>query len=561
MKKKILSLMLMTSLVAGMFAGCGEKEVAESTSKTESQPAKESSVAAPASSEAEEEDGSVTFPLEEPITLNILAKARNEVSADYANMEYWKRVEEATGIKVNWTVAKADEFTQKLNLALVSGEYPDVIIGGSGAAVTKADEEVYGVQQEVFLPLDDYLNESYMPNLMSAVAEVPDVLDQQRATDGHIYSLCNYGDMGVTTAGHMFINKVWLDNLGLEIPTTIEELENVLRAFKNDDPNGNGQADEVPYSSLLFSDTQGVNLLAGCFGQLDTSNHLVIEGDKVVFSATSDAYRTAVEWISKIYQEGLLDPEAFSHDAMTYYSKLKGGNVGFFIDWRLTSMALSYPGMENDYVCIDPVAASGVEKAVWLRTESAANTGSLVITTANQYVEETIAWADYLYEPYFSLSAIVGPIDLMSHIDEDGRIATDTNEDGTAKYTNEEINAAAPGHGSLSFLTPSIYAKVYNFHPGHLEKFPYCAQYEPYLCEIAPARIGYGRLGGDDLDRASVLQTDIDKYVKETMVEFFSHGVTDDSWENYKKTLNEIGLEEYVALKQKSYDLYLSTAK
>ncbi len=89
-----------------------------------------------------------------------------------------------------------------------------------------------------------------------------------------------------------------------------------------------------------------------------------------------------------------------------------------------------------------------------------------------------------------------------------------------------------------------------------LEKYPYCDQYEPFLCEQSPDLIGRGRLSQEDRDINSRLKTDINKFVDESTIRFISEGVTDSSWNTYLETLDTIGIEEFISLNQKSYDAF-----
>lgn len=551
MKKRIHKICSLI-LALAMLAGCGQNQATAQTEATAAQTetAKVQSEAVP-----EEEPAAKVpqLPLTEPVTINVMAMADPSVSVDYENMAFWKMVEEKTGVKVNWTVAKAEEFTQKKNLMFASGEYPDVIFGGG---IDASEEESYGAEQQILVPVDDYMNEECMPNYYSLLETRPNFKKQMIATDGHIYSISRAWEIGYDSGGHFFINKQWLDNLGLEIPETMEEFENALRAFKEQDPNGNGQADEIPLELVLKDDAScAVTNLFGIFGQLDVPSHLVLENDKVIFSAAQDGYRKGLEWINRAYKDGLIDAEAFSHDMSTYYAKIKGGNIGCFIGWRLTSMAHSFEGMEEQFVCMDPPKADGADP-VWYRTEAAAMIGGAAITIANQHVPETIAWLDFLMEPDIAFQARQGILGVYQDINEEGKFVVKSNPDGSQVYTNEEVNADCPGPGGLFFLTSDVIKEKYNLASVHLEKYPYCEQYEKYLCAQSPDLISRGRLSQKDRDTNTRLKTDIEKFVDESTIQFISQGVTDSSWENYLNTLNAMGLEEYVALNQKSYDAF-----
>ena len=111
------------------------------------------------------------------------------------------------------------------------------------------DTEEYGVTQHLLVPLEDYL-EDCMPNYFSRL-NLDGAGDAIPSSDGHSYYIGFLLAQNINTDGHFFINQTWLDRLGLDIPTTIQELTEVLRAFRDGDPNGNGLRDEVPYQATF----------------------------------------------------------------------------------------------------------------------------------------------------------------------------------------------------------------------------------------------------------------------------------------------------------------------
>ena len=122
------------------------------------------------------------------------------------------------------------------------------------------DIEEYGVNQKILVPLDDYI-EQYMPNYHSRLY-LNDANVSIPASDGKMYYIGNLTARNINHESHWFINKTWLDKLNLEIPKTVDELTNVLRAFRDNDMNGNGEKDEIPMSAGgLTNHIQGVYLL------------------------------------------------------------------------------------------------------------------------------------------------------------------------------------------------------------------------------------------------------------------------------------------------------------
>ena len=158
-------------------------------------------------------------------------------------------------------------------------------------------------------------------------------------------------------------------------------------------------------------------------------------------------------------------------------------------------------------------------------------------------------------DPDVAFQARQGIFGVYQEKNEEGKIVVKTKEDGT-DYTNEEIGQDSPGPAGLFFLTSDVIREKYMLSDLQLEKYPYCDQYEPFLCEQSPDLIGRGRLSQEDRDINSRLKTDINKFVDESTIRFISEGVTDSSWNTYLETLDTIGIEEFISLNQKSYDAF-----
>ena len=169
----------------------------------------------------------------EKVTLRAYQWALENQQTDFNNLWFYQELEKKTNVHVDFEPIREGDWETKINLMLDSGDNHDLIIRGS------VDIEEYGVTQKILVPLDDYL-EKYMPNyyprlsMNNSNAAIP-------ASDGKTYYIGYLVAQNVNHEANNFINKTWLDNLGLEIPKTIDELTTVLKAFRDGDPNKNGQ--------------------------------------------------------------------------------------------------------------------------------------------------------------------------------------------------------------------------------------------------------------------------------------------------------------------------------
>jgi putative aldouronate transport system substrate-binding protein len=489
--------------------------------------------------------------VKQPITITGFIWLNPNYPTDVNNSPYWQMVEKATGIHVEWDVMQGSDGTQKKNLVLASGVYPDVWV----QALEVNDEETYGVMEKVLLPLDEYINDQHMPIFYNVFKDYPLLQKQNKATDGKYYTIPHIATgMDASVDKSIALNKKWLDKLGLKPPATITEFENVLRAFKTRDPNGNGKADEIPFET----DFREFGDLFGCFGVLDTGNSdaanngLVLENNKVSMPIVSNPkYREALEWFSKIYREGLLDPEFLTQNRATTWSKTKMGNAGGFMNYRWHNMQYSYEGIWDDYIVILPPAAPGV-KPVW-RWDAAKTGSGTNISKTNRYVKETIRWIDYQMDPVIAIQGRQGVLGVTMIQDSNGKYVLKPKADGSLP-TNEEM--AVAGRGYIRFLPSAIWNQVYGLEIALEERKDFYKMYNDagILSKDPQNTLGLGRLSSDEQQRRALLGTDIEKFIDESLVAFIQDGVTDRSWQNFQTTLKQMRVEEYVALYQKAYD-------
>lgn len=166
--------------------------------------------------------------------------------------------EEETGVKVNIERYPFEIAQEKLTLALNSENYADCI---GGWTLKVNDILTLGMEEGVYIQLDEIFKK-YCPKIED-ILNLEGVRDTMTTPDGHIYSV-PYAIEAPTSPFNILINTEWLDKLGLEMPATTEEFRTVLKAFKDQDPNGNGEQDEIPFT--VDSDNKNLGLLCGWFG-------------------------------------------------------------------------------------------------------------------------------------------------------------------------------------------------------------------------------------------------------------------------------------------------------
>lgn len=363
--KKILVAMLAASMVLGAMTGCNDSETGSGGGGTEG-----------GSSVSAEGDSNVNpageFPIvKEPITLHFFAEAdmTEEALSDLESNKLLAYIEETSNIDLEFTfLSYSAEGKQQMILSFASGDYPDGAMMSWNTMLTKTELMNYGASEGIIIPLNEYID-TYGQEIKNIFELRPEDVDAITAPDGNIYSIPRFTECGHCMAyPKMWFNYQWLENLGLEEPQTTEELYNVLKAFKTQDPNGNGVQDEVGLTGAIdFScavEYWLMNSFIDCpaFNQsTDPRMFLIWEDDQVKFMANTEEYREGLEWIKKMYDEGLIDPANFTQADDSLLQQVQSGEDGVAVVGGYTSdhlsMGLDFNNVElaSQYHALPPV--------------------------------------------------------------------------------------------------------------------------------------------------------------------------------------------------------------
>jgi putative aldouronate transport system substrate-binding protein len=262
---------------------------------------------------------------EKPLELDIHLHFRDKYAWD-ENWPVAQKIEELTNIKLNGVASKSGTNSKELfNLMLVSGDLPDIV----GGDKLKDSFNQYGMEG-AFIPLNDLIDK-HAPNIKAFLAANPVIKSAITAPDGKIYHMPYLPD-GKPGRGY-YIRQDWLDTLGLAVPTNIDELYDVLVAFRDQDPNQNGEKDEVPFFNRH---PEEVYRLVTFFGgrSTGTDNYLdfMYEGE-VTHPFASEGFKTGMIEVAKWYKEGLIDKEIFTRKSKARDQLLGNDLGGFTHDW------------------------------------------------------------------------------------------------------------------------------------------------------------------------------------------------------------------------------------
>ena len=284
-------------------AGCGGRENAQRADVNPDTPVEE-----------------VTFPLKEKKELSFITSAPATTTQDPNERLIFQRLEEQTNVYIDWTCFVSDQFADKKNLALAQfGNLPD---GLFTAGMSDYDLLRYA-KQGIIIPLENLIDK-YMPNLTAVFEKYPEYRTMSTAPDGHIYAFpwieqLGEGKEAIQAIGDIpYINKKWLDYLGLEVPETVDELETVLIAFRDHaeeiQQEFDIEGDIIPMSFINNGDQDPAFLING-FGEGygDTPDHFAVTDEgEVIYTPVQEGYKEGIEWLHKLVEEDLVDPEAFT---------------------------------------------------------------------------------------------------------------------------------------------------------------------------------------------------------------------------------------------------------
>ena len=482
----------------------------------------------------------------EVTTFELAAKSRH--NKNFANLEFFQNLEKETNIHIEWNMSSEDGWREKKGL-IFAGDLPDAFYGQG--ILTDIDVIKYA-SQGLLIPLENLINE-YAPNVKKLL-ENESYRKLLTAPDGHIYALPSITELSPVTHDKLFINKTWLDKLGLGIPTTLAEFEAVLTAFKNNDMNGNGRTDdEIPFSFLYNRKENGLFSLFGSFGQLDRLNHLIVKDNKVIYTAVTEPYKQAIQYFHELYKKGLIDKEGFTHDFNVYIAKVKSPEkiVGSFVGWSLSSAA---GANKPDYVALAPLkGADG--KQIWNTYTSYINAkGSFAITNDCKNPEALMRWVDLHFVPETALQIDQGLLGRTLTINAEGRY--DYLPIPAGKSFTEMIHDYSPGVNSLGAVTMEIASKL-NLNANLQERVELDAFFAPYN---VPADQVYPEVyfTVDEVEQIAVLETDITAYVAQNYANWIVNGGIERDWDGYLKRLQQMGLDRYLKIYADAYQRYLS---
>ncbi len=483
-----------------------------------------------------EETSAITFPLEETKNFSMLCVINGNTPIE--EVDAFKVLNENSNITFDVTDVYYDEAKEKEGLILASGDYPEVFIFST---FSKTEVDKYGAEG-VFVPLEDLIKE-YAPNL-TAYLDENDLWSYVTAPDGHIYSLPAINTNAERAAGfHVWINKTWMNNLGLEDPTNLDEFYEVLKAFKEQDANGNGDTDD----EIALSVPDGMNYLDNYlpyFGvNVDMNTWLAVKDGELIYVPTSDEYKEFLKFFKKLYDEGILDPNSFTQNYDQMTSRGSSEDVmGCFS--ALASFQFVGRDRDEDYITMVPFKEQKYPITTGL------GEGCMMITDACEDPATLVAWADQLYSEEGGILYWLG-VEGTSYID---------NGDGTWSW-----NIGGPLGDDAATVREKGTLKFECMFPGIQPDIWFTGITDPdekYLISQRGKMLDYGEVSlpamsydTENTDTIASLTADLNTYINQYGAQvIIGEEDLDESWDSYVETLNNMGAAELFDIYQRAFD-------
>ena len=565
-RKQILSKLLVVTMLGSMLTGCGQAHTGNNESSTESSTVvssgQESTTAdTEVTYETAEDSGRIS---EETITLTVAGQYSGGTK-DWNSTLQFAEYEKRLGLKFDATVYDAEQWSSKLTLMLASESMPDII---SHAKMSAMDVEKYG-QEGYLLDFSQYLN--IMPNLSKILEEYPEYAAALRDSNGAIYafSVLN-AQTDSTFMSPIYFNKGWCDNLGLEVPETLEELYDVLVAFRDEDANGNGDTDdEIPLGIASNRQTPELPILwAHGILSRSTALHLQVdENGQVILGDITENYKDFLKYMKKLYEEDLINEDAYVITAEEMDTKMSEDVIGQWCTW------LRLPGdRPKEWMAIGGYTCEKYNPdKVTVLSNQAGSSYMLAANANTEYPEEIAKFVDYLFTEEGSLSSRNGyeGVTFDFNVVNGAPVADHTKyAEGYEGDYRANVAIAPNAFEIYQCSAGTIYDMMAKTDvEGLLEGqcFELGGQNALKEAALRPEDMktvrAYPTLKytAEELEERSILFADIYNYLTSTKVQFIIGEVDiDATWQNYIAKLNEMGLQRLLEIEQAAYDRYIS---
>ncbi len=547
MLKKSFTIILVFAMLLTLIAGCANTSSQTGDDKTTPAPTQTASASTDSETEEKENFNPTGYPIvDEPITVTGMFATNDPMNDDPNETMYWKKLSELTNVHVEWEIIENDETA--VNLYYASGDFPDFFIG----SLTNDRVNTYGVQGGQFLDISEMIYE-YMPHMVSRFQEWPQMEKIIRELNGAVYTLPQVR-LGTTAAyGQMFYRTDYVEEAGRDIPKTVDEFYETLVAI-SDAGLTKGFAPLLPYNAHHLA-TQLEGFLFPAFGDAVEPGFADDGSGKVVFNFISDQYKRYLEFMNKLYTEGLLEEEIFSMDPATTMARVKSGEAAF-MTYAPNLMPEDFADGEIHLDVLAPLVSEYTDTQKVASYNYLSNrAGGINVNT--EYPREILRFLDCAYAkdeiaPGTGLDSIAANSGIKG-------IAYEVNEENNTyefiipdDWTDNPWNYIRINHGwNIQYGVYDM--KYYNSAPNAFAREKgLMTNNIPYAVDRFPDTIM--KVTAEESAQMANKLTDINSYIEQKRAEFITGVEPLSNWDKYVETITQMGIEDVLKIKQTAYD-------
>ncbi|MCI1635757.1 extracellular solute-binding protein [Bifidobacterium sp.] len=492
-----------------------------------------------------------------PIVKILITRYSTDVAMK--TMGWTKDIETACDCTIKWDDVADSSWSQQKSAVLASGDVPDVSIF--------TFDPTDGEQYPYFEDLSKHLNQ--MPNVKKFFATQTSAKKMVADKEGHVYVLpSDRGENYRVSSNHMFINKTWLDKLGLQMPTTWDELTKVLTAFKTQDPNGNGKADEVPFNMRRI-DTTGFSLwnpfvllnsmgiTTSFAGTSPSFQGIYVKDGKVGNFLESDEYKSVVKYLHSLMEQGLIPADALTReDAAITADTVSDGKTaksGMIVGWATTD----FEKLKDQYVALPSLKATAStpdSDVTWDSSQDLTELSNHAIAVSKDAPNKEAIYkvVNALYGEKVSIQQYYGdiPEDVTSSDNSTYTVndrCFDSSTKDPCKATADRFAGWIPDSATVKNDQASEALKEAD--SAYTKAFANVDQTK----DVMPI---YVRPDSDDQTTITNNNTAVLNYALTKTATWIQKGGVDADWDAYVKKLDSVGLTQNVKLWQKYYNEY-----
>ncbi|WP_440113771.1 ABC transporter substrate-binding protein [Paenibacillus sp. QZ-Y1] len=546
MKKRMGSILLSSLLTMSLLAGCtGDKEPGNA------EPAEGTEPAVQALTE-------ISLPItSEPFTIDYWRANDAKLTAslnNFGDMAAYKEKEKLTGIQVKFTHPPLGQQRDQFNLLISTKELPDVIYYNWADAVGGPEKMI---KDGRIIRLNELID-SYAPNLKRIIESDPDVKKQIALDDGTIYMfpLLKLDALKLNATSGLIMRQDWLDTLNLKVPTNIDEWYTVLKAFKEQDPNGNGKPDELPFTGNWGpGNLTKLHDFAAAFGVI---GGFQMNGDKVEFGPIQPGYRDFLETMAKWYKDGLIDPEIMTNDGKAFDYKVTSNLAGAYQGGVFSGMGKYFNLMRDTDPSFNvtgvpwPVSPDGTSYATFNLENKVLSYGEAITASADEdKLKYIVQWMDYNYSEEGSDLFNFG-IENDSYVrDGEGVKFTDTIINNPNGLTYDQALASY----ALSIMDGPInqdsrYLDALLFDDGQR------AANAEWMKASSALTLPPIRLSTDEVSTSTSIMSQVNTYLNETMTAIISGQKPITEFDTMAETIKSMGIDRAIEVHLAAYDRY-----